>query len=166
MQLTGPSCPARLEQPKAQSPFAHLWRYLRWCDVWHHIGERYLSFFAHMDSCASPTPSACLWSTPWSGGLCRLRSAPAGHGTFPTLFCKSVSMCLDPYPGCSWSAFARFFPQDFGLPYVRTRSALHGFSGLATSLRTLYRGCSHSLRFRPTDLLATPVAPTAVPPSP
>ena len=83
------------------------------------------------------SPSSLIWThapvphspsasgiTPWSAGLCRLRSAPAGLGTFPTLVCKSVSMCLDPYPGGSWSAFARFFPQDFGLPYVRTRSAL------------------------------------------
>lgn len=31
------------------------------------------------------------------------------------------------YPGCPWSALARFFLQDIGLPRVRTGSALRSF---------------------------------------
>lgn len=57
-------------------------------------------------------------------GLCRLRSAPAGKRTFPTLLCPSVPACLDPYPGSSRGASTRFFPRDSGLPPVRTGSAL------------------------------------------
>jgi len=75
--------------------------------------------------------------------------------------CESFPTCLDPYSGCSCGALARFFPQDHGLPYVRTRSAL-GNTRTATSVRTLFRSCSHLLMFRPAGLLATQVAPTAV----
>jgi len=76
--------------------------------------------------------------------------------------CESFSACLNPYPGCSHGASTRFFPQDNGLPDVRTRSAL-GNTRTATSVRSLYRGCSYSFIFRPADLLAPHVAPTAVP---
>ena len=83
--------------------------------------------------------------------------------------CESFPTCLDPldqvqgrlYSGCSCGALTRFFPQDYGLPYVRTRSAL-GNTRTATSVRTLFRSCSHSLMFRPAGLLATQVAPTSV----
>jgi hypothetical protein len=97
---------------------------------------------------------------PRTVGLCRLLSAPAGRRTFPTLFCASFSACLDPYPGGSWSASTRFFLHDIGLPRVRTGSALRT-TRTATSIRHLCRGCSHSLMFRPADLLTTQVAPTA-----
>src|SRR5712691_5958320 len=54
----------------------------------------------------------------------------------------------------------RFFPQDIGLPLVRTGSALHNVRA-ATSARRPFRGCSHSLMCRPAGVLTTPVAPTA-----
>ena len=98
---------------------------------------------------------------PWSTGLCRLLSAPAGRRTFPTLCCASFPACLDPYPGGSCGARTRFFPHASGLPPVRTGSALHNVR-TATSVRRVFRGCSHSLMFRPTGLLATPVAPTDI----
>jgi hypothetical protein len=97
-------------------------------------------------------------STP---GLCRLLSVPAGRRTFPTLCCASFPACLDPYPGGSCGARTRFFPHDSGLPPVRTGSALHNVR-TATSVRHPFRGCSHSLMFRPAGLLATPVAPTDI----
>ena len=77
--------------------------------------------------------------------------------------CESFPGCLAPYPGCSCGALARSFPQDIGLPDVMTRSALGNTHTMATSVWTLFRGCSHSLMFKPADLLATQVAPTAVP---
>ena len=73
---------------------------------------------------------------PCTAGLCRLRSAPAGMRTFPTLLCESFPTCLDPYPGGSCGAITRFFPQDNGLPDVRTRSAL-SFTHTAISVWTL-----------------------------
>jgi len=76
--------------------------------------------------------------------------------------CESFSACLDPYPGGSCGACTRFFPHDNGLPDVRTRSAPSHIH-TATSVWACFRGCNHSLMFRPADLLATPIAPTAVP---
>ncbi len=105
-----------------------------------------------------PPRASVVSSTP---GLCRLRSVPAGRRTFPTVCCASFPACLDPYPGGSCGARTRFFPHDSGLPPVRTGSALHK-ARTATSVRRPFRGCSHSLMFRPAGLLATPVAPTDI----
>lgn len=79
-----------------------------------------------------------------------------GVGPSRRYLCESVSACLNPYPGCSRGALARFFPQDNGLPDVRTRSALGNTHTMATSVWTLFRGCSYSIIFRPADLLAPP----------
>ena len=49
-------------------------------------------------------------------------------------------MCLDPYPGCSWGASTRFFPQDIGLLYARTRSALDNFFPCSDFSTVLYNG--------------------------
>jgi hypothetical protein len=105
----------------------------------------------------NPPRASVVSSTP---GLGRLLSAPAGRRTFPTLLCASVPACLDPYPGSSWSASTRFFLHDSGLPRVRTGSALSNIR-TATSVRHLFRGCSHFFMFRPAGMLTTPVAPTA-----
>ena len=83
-----------------------------------------------------------------------------GTGPSRRYLCRSVPTCLDPYSGCSQGARARCFPQDIGLPRIRIGSALWQFPA-ATSAGARYRSCSHSLMFRPTGLLATPVAPTA-----
>ncbi len=73
---------------------------------------------------------------------------------------ESFSRCLDLYPGSLWGALTRFFPQSIGLPQSGTRSALSNLRA-TTSAREQFRGCSHSLMFRPPDLLATQVVPTA-----
>lgn len=83
-----------------------------------------------------------------------------GTGPSRRYLCQSFPACLDPYSGCSRGAHARFFPQDIGLPRVRTGSALRIYP-TATSVGTRFRSCSHLLMFRPAGLLATPVAPTA-----
>ena len=75
---------------------------------------------------------------------------------------KSFSTCLDPYPGCSCGAHTRYFPQNYGLPGKANRSALGIFHTIATSVWEGFRSCSHSLMFKPMDLLATLVAPTTV----
>jgi hypothetical protein len=97
------------------------------------------------------------------------QSSTSGHPPFPGFpgatrrcLCESFSACLDPYPGGSRGACTRFFPQDNGLPDVRTRSAPSHIH-TATSVWACFRGCNHSLMFRPADLLATPIAPTAAP---
>ena len=82
-----------------------------------------------------------------------------GEGPSRRCLCASVPACLDPYPGGSCGARTRFFPHDSGLPPVRTGSALHNVR-TATSVRRPFRGCSHSLMFRPAGVLATQIAPT------
>ena len=91
-------------------------------------------------------------------GCCQPR---LGVGPSRRYLCGSFPTCLDLYPGGSCGAHTRFFPQDIGLPDVGTRSAPSNIP-TATSVGSLFRGCSHSLMFRPAGLLATPIAPTAV----
>ena len=83
-----------------------------------------------------------------------------GTGPSRRYLCQSFPTCLDPCSGRSQGARARCFPQDIGLPRVRTGSA-HRFPATATSVATPFRSCSHLLMFRPASLLATPVAPTS-----
>ena len=114
-----------LTLPRAQSPFARARCDRARRDLWDHVSRRSPALIAHTGSCVRPHPSLCLRSHPWSTGLCRWLSAPAGRRTFPTLLCTSVPACLDPSPGSSCGARTRFFPHDSGLPPVRTGSALH-----------------------------------------
>ena len=60
-----------------------------------------------------------------------------GVGPSRCYLCESFSACLNPYPGCSCGALTRSFPQDNGLPDVRTRSALHK-TRTATSVRSFF----------------------------
>ena len=83
-----------------------------------------------------------------------------GTGPSRRYLCQSFPACLDPCSGCSQGARARYFPQDIGLPRKWSGSARRG-SPTATSVGTTFRSCSHLLMFRPTGLLATPVAPTS-----
>jgi hypothetical protein len=92
--------------------------------------------------------------------LC-IRSLQVAVSPSRRYLCESFSTCLDPYPGCLCGAFTRFFPQNFGLPVKHTRSALSLIHTIATSVWENFRGCSHSLMFKPVVLLATQVAPTA-----
>jgi hypothetical protein len=83
-----------------------------------------------------------------------------GTGPSRRYLCRSFPTCLDPYSGCSQGARARCFPQDIGLPRIRTGSAHRGIP-TTTSVECQCRSCSHSLMFRPASLLATPVVPTS-----
>src|ERR1035437_7556371 len=61
---------------------------------------------------------------PCTKSLGRLLRIPPGSWPFLTLSLESFSTCLDPYPGCSCGARARYFPQNYGLPGSMSRSAL------------------------------------------
>ena len=159
-------CPGLVGQPGAQGPFAPSGRYPSGDGVPRHLGRRYPPLFATTGPCASPKPSPRLW-------LCRLGrrvfagccQSRLGVGLSRRYLCGSFPACLDPYPGCSCGAFTRSFPQDIGLPHVRTRSALGTHSAQRLQARARISGLQHSFTFRPAGLLATQVAPTAVPPS-
>jgi len=144
-----------------ESPFALLRRYRSRRNVHRSLGQRYPTFIATPGSCASPaasaTPCRWLWVPVFAG--CHEPLLPTGPSR--RYFCGSVPTCLDPYPGGSRGAYTRFFPRDSGLPGITTRSAPH-IIRTATSVRGIFRGCSHLMIFRPAGLLTTPVAPTAV----
>jgi hypothetical protein len=50
-----------------------------------------------------------------------------GTGPSRRYLCQSFPTCLDPYPGCSQGARARYFPQDIGLPREWSGSAPRNF---------------------------------------
>ena len=130
-------------------------------EVLPHVSRHYPAFIAITGSCANPKPSHRLGITLGQQVFAGCCQPLLGVGPSRRSLCESFSACLDPYPGCSCGALTRFFPPDIGLPDVRTRSA-PGNIHTATSVWACFRGCSHSLMFRPADLLATPIAPTAV----
>jgi hypothetical protein len=88
-----------MEPPKIQSPFARCRRYLHQGDMSCLLRGRYSSVIAHTDSCVHPlrlsSPSAIR---PRSSSLCRLRSAPAASGMFPTLSPGIFLRLPDPMP--------------------------------------------------------------------
>ena len=100
-----------LKPPSAQSPFARSRCYLSRRGCWLHVSGRYPAVIAPTGSCASPTPSHRLRSQPWSAGLRRSLSAPAGRiGPSQRYLHESFPRCLDPYPGGPHGARTRFFP--------------------------------------------------------
>ncbi len=60
--------------------------------------KNYPPFFAHTDSCARPNPSRRLRLAPYTTGLCRLLSVPAGRWPFPTLGRRVCSWMPGPVP--------------------------------------------------------------------
>jgi len=97
-------------------------------------------------------------------GLCRLSSLPAAPRPFPTLSLRIFLYVPGPLP--RWLLWCIY-------PFLTTRlrpsqrchpvGAFTMIHASATSAWGTFRGCSHSIIFRPVDLLATPVAPTVTP---
>jgi hypothetical protein len=109
-----------------------------------------------------PLPSFAIYT--FAGQSLQLGPSAAGLWHLPDVICREPFLgCLDPYPGSLSGAFTRFFPLSFGLPATVKRSAVPQVSGLRLLSGPLFRGCSHSLMFRPPSLLATRVVPTAAP---
>ncbi len=147
--------------PGAQSSFARARRSLARRGVSHPVRGHYPSFTAHTGSCARPNPSRRLRSSLGRRVFAGCRQSLLGGGPSRRYLRESFSACLNPYPGASPGAHTRFFPGNIGLHRLKTGSAKHHIH-TATSVRGRLRGCSYSIIFRPADLLATQVAPTAV----
>ncbi len=147
--------------PFTESPFARSRRYPLRCDLMGHIRRHYPSVIATPNSCARPKSSPGLGLPLYQESLQVCDESLLEVGPSRRYLYESFSTCLDPYPGCSCGAFTRFFPQDFGLPSRLIRSALSLIHTIATSAWGNFRSCSHSLMFKPADLLATQIAPTA-----
>jgi hypothetical protein len=97
---------------------------------------------------------------PCTTGLCRLLSAPAGRRTFPTFSLRLFPDVRGPRPRRLVWCLSPFLPTR---PRPSPR-ADRGGAPLCAVQRlpygALFRGCSHSLMFRPIGLLATQIAPT------
>ena len=152
-----------LKPPSAQSPFARSRCYLSRRGVSHHVSGRYPAFIATTGSCVSPKPSHRLGLTLEQRVFAGCGQPLLGKGPSRRYSANLSLRAWTPTPAAlmAYGALTRFFPQDNGLPDVRTRSAPNN-TPTAISVGTLFRGCSHSLMFRPASLLATPIAPTAV----
>ena len=97
---------------------------------------------------------------PNTAGLCRLSPVPAGRWPFPMLSLQSLYSCLDPYPAALFRCSCPFLPGR-----RRPHDTVYSFGVRenpcnATSTGRVFRGCSHSLMFRPPYLLGPRVAPT------
>jgi hypothetical protein len=106
-----------------------------------------------------PRPSALASSV----GLCRLLPVPAGRWPFPTLSLQPLHSCLDPYPAVFLRCSYPFLPEELR-PHVRSDTfGTPNYSCIATSAGHAFRGCSHSVMFRPPCSLDPQVALTATP---
>jgi hypothetical protein len=125
-----------------------------------HVSRCYPAFIAPTGSCASPPPSLCLGRTlnTRSG---QVAVSPCWEKDLPDVISASLSLrAWTPTPAArevpvpvsslTTAAFPSFGP---GRRSTMDRTA--------TSVRRAFRGCSHSLMFRPAGLLATQIAPTA-----
>jgi hypothetical protein len=99
---------------------------------------------------------------PCTMSLCRLLRAPAGSSSFPTLFLRIFLYVQGPLPRRLLWCTHPFLPTRHR-PSRRCHpvGAFARIHALATSAWATFRGCSHSLIFKPVDLLATQIAPTA-----
>lgn len=95
MQETS-SVSSRVITPTSSLLRAHAPNHCPPCRLWHHLLRQVFA------GCCQPL----------------LRNGPSRR-----YLCQSFPACLDPCSGCSQGARARCFPQDIGLPRVRTGSA-------------------------------------------
>ena len=104
-----------------------------------------------------PLPSVALYSR-----SLQVVASPCWKMAFPEVI--SASLSPDAWtltPVGPYGAYARFFPQNIGLPRITSGSAptLNPYSDFSTELLP---GCTLSVMFKPPGLLTTQVAPTAV----
>ena len=100
----------------------------------------YPSFLAPTGSCARPSSSHLLGFrlVRWVFAGCRQSLLDGGPSR--RYLRMSLLGCLAPYPGVSPGAFARFFPEDSGLPPPLTGSAFSQPTRAATSARHFFSG--------------------------
>ncbi len=94
--------------------------------------------------------------------LFRLLPAPVAPGTFPTLSLRIFLRLPEPIPRrVPLSALAWFFLSVFGLP-LEDRVGRHPASSREHDFpRPGFRGCSYFVMFRPPNLFASQIVPTA-----
>ena len=99
-------------------------------------------------------------SLPYTASLCRLLSALAGSWHFPTLSLKIFPRMPGPIPRLPlWCIYSLLPTGHRPSPHTHQVGASTKFPTV-TSVGHDFRGCNHSLIFKPPGLLATQVTPT------
>jgi hypothetical protein len=124
------------------------------------------AFFAPTDSCANPKPSSCLGNPSYIRSL-QVAVSPCWESDLPGVVSANLSSrAWTPTPAALVVHLPVSSHKTTAFPTLgpgrRDRSNDHSYTPTAISVGNLFRGCSHSLMFRPVSLLATPIAPTAV----
>lgn len=82
----------------------------QWRESMRCVRERYPPFFAHTGSCARPKSSCGLRFSLMPQVFAGCCQSLLEDGPSRRYLCESFPTCLDPYPGCPYGAFTRFFP--------------------------------------------------------
>ena len=151
---------AHLEPPSAQSPFARstVLPPPEWCQCT--LGRTLLLRHRSYELMRQTTPLLTLSAQLYVSGLCRLLPVPAAKWPFPTLSLQVLPEMPRPLPRRFAGCTCLLLPLQH-----RPSPASHGSAYRMIPLKRLrsgglFRGCSHSLMFKPLSLLATLVAPT------
>lgn len=93
--------------------------------------------------------------------LRRLPLAPAGSWPFPTLYLRILLHVSGPLPRLPLWCVYPFLPTELRPSQQSNPVGAQHNPYYSNFSMGEFRGCSHSLMFKPADLLATQVAPTA-----
>ena len=148
--------------PRAQSPFARLRRYLLRRDVFCIPSEGVTPPSSLLRTHAPvQTHSLLLRLLTSSMGLCRLSPVPAACWTFPVLSPLILPWVSGPVPRWVPVVLSPVSSHgNIGLLQALTGSTFPPHSRKTASHGVPFRGCSHSVMFKPPGLLATLAAPT------
>ena len=153
--------PLPTRPPSVQSPFARFGCYPPPGAFIRHLKGHYPSLIAHTGSCANPFPSLPLWLFLVGivfAGCCQSLLVNGSSRHYPHNPCVGAWTHTPP---SSSSAYALFFLDDTGLASRETRLADGRSPAMQLLQGALFRGCSHSLRFRLPRSLDLQVAPTS-----
>ena len=157
----GPAAALTAKPPSVQSPFAQCRRYLYWGDV--PVPSEDITPPSSLIRTHAPIPfgSPLLQHLPRWRSLCRLLPAPAAIGIFPTLSLRIFPRMPGPLPR---RAHRVHIPVSssmvIGLPQQGCGSASPLLSANTIFHGAYFRGCRHSLMFKPPSLLTSQIVPT------
>jgi len=149
--------------PRAQSPFARLRRYLFRRDVFCISSEGVTPPSLLLRTHAPIQNPPILFGSPYSTGPCRLLPVPAGYWTFPVLSPQIFPQVSGPLPRWVPTVLSPVSSHgNIGLLHPFSGSTFPPLSRKRLPTGPGFRGCSHSVMFRPPRLLVTLVAPTLI----
>ena len=148
-----------------ESLFAPSRCYLSESCVCHNLNQHYPVLFATTNSCARPDTSTALSFHPIRLSL-QVAVSPCCYQPFPNVnpqiflhvqapLPRLLLWCIYPFLPTRLRSSRRYDSVD------ARRLRVYSFTRTAISVRRSYRGCSNSLMFKPVNLLATLIAPTA-----